>query len=391
MLSPKVAYFSPLPPARSGIADHSQELLPHLASLMDITLFVDDPAMLMESLQTQFETRPSADYPAVHWGYDLPLYHMGNSRFHTNLYDMSLRYPGITVLHDISLYHFLADSTLGQGNRPAYIRELGYAQGIEGINWAWRTKSEPPQDKLYLSNRLVNSCLGLIVHSHYAQAQIRANNQTIPIQVIPEMMSVQSGQSRRRALLPWPNDALIFAALGQVTAAKQPHFLLSTFKQLQASVPQARFLFVGEALPDVDLADMISELGLQDVVYHTGFVPTLADFVDWTNTADVVLNLRQPTLGETSATALRAMAARRPLILFNHGWYSEIPDTAALKIPVMDGAALLTAMQRLANDTALRHQMGQAGQQLIQQDYAPKTVAQAYLAFIQEVLASPSL
>ena len=34
----RIAYFSPLPPARSGIADYSRELLPHLARHARLTL-----------------------------------------------------------------------------------------------------------------------------------------------------------------------------------------------------------------------------------------------------------------------------------------------------------------------------------------------------------------
>ena len=37
----RLAYFSPLGPQASGIADYSEELLPHLAEGADITLFVE--------------------------------------------------------------------------------------------------------------------------------------------------------------------------------------------------------------------------------------------------------------------------------------------------------------------------------------------------------------
>jgi glycosyltransferase involved in cell wall biosynthesis len=349
---------------------------------MDITLFAAEPEAVDEVMRQEFEIRPLADYPTCQWDYDLPLYHTGNSRHHTDLYQMSLRYPGLTVLHDVSLYHFLADSTTGQGHAAAYTREVGYVLGLEGINLLWRIRhgqQKHPLADLPFLNRLADTSLGLIVHSQYAQTQIRATNQTVPIQIIPQLMAAQNGRSRRTEL-PWPSDALIFAALGQIIPAKQPHLLLKT--------PYARFLFVGEPQPDVDLDGLIAEFNLQDVVYSTGFVEGLAEFGDWISTADVILNLRYPTVGETSATALRAMAAARPLIVFDHGWYSEIPATAALKTPVMDEVALLAAMQRLAYEPQLRQQMGQSAQQTIQQEYLPSHVAEAYRSFITQILTS---
>ena len=66
------------------------------------------------------------------------------------------------------------------------------------------------------------------------------------------------------------------------------------------------------------------------------YVESFDAFVDWAATADVVLNLRYPTLGETSGAALRVMAAGRPLVVFDHGWYGELPDEAAVKVPPLD-------------------------------------------------------
>lgn len=386
---PTIAYFSPLPPTRSGIADYSTELLPHLAQLLDITLFATEPTAVEPSLQNEFTIRPIADYPAAHWHYDLALYHMGNNRCHNDLYQMSLRYPGLVVLHDVNLHHFVADGTIGQQNYAAYSRELGYVQGMTGINLAWRIKQGQqahPIAELPLFNRLADSSLGLIVHNQYAQAQVRTSNTAVPLCIIPELMTPRTGQPRRAALA-WPADALIFAALGQVTQAKQPQMILRAFQQVHQTHPQARFLFVGEVLPEVDLASLLTELSLNDVVHSTGFVEGLDSFIDWISTADIVLNLRYPTGGETSAAALRAMAAARPVIVFDHGWYSELPGTAVRKIPVLDEAALQTAMQQLADQPHLRQQMGEVAQQTIAQDYAPAAAARAYAAFIQQLLS----
>ncbi len=382
----KIAYFSPLPPARSGIADHSAELLPHLAAYADITLFTGEPDAVPETLRAQFVVRPLTDYPAAQWQYDLPLYHMGNSHHHEAIYRLSLTYPGLVVLHEPGLHHFIADRTAGQGNPIAYLRELAYARIGPGPDYFAHLQ---PDDvyRLPLSDRLIDISLGIIVHSRFAQEMVRRLRPSLPTRVIPELMTPQTGQPYRHADLDAPEDAVIFATLGQITPHKQLELALRAFSLVRQSHAQAHFLIVGECVaPDVGVAGLIGELNLGPCVHQTGYVETLSEFVSWLLLADVVLSLRYPTIGETSAVALRAMAAAKPQIVFDQGWYREIPDAAALKIPPMDEMALLNAMNRLVADAALRQQMGQAGLYTIQTEYAPAEVSAAYMDFAHHVL-----
>jgi glycosyltransferase involved in cell wall biosynthesis len=49
---------------------------------------------------------------------------------------------------------------------------------------------------------------------------------------------------------------------------------------------------------------------------------------------DVLVNLRYPTMGETSGSVIRALSLGKPLLVSDVGWFSELPDDAVLKIPV---------------------------------------------------------
>jgi glycosyltransferase involved in cell wall biosynthesis len=49
--------------------------------------------------------------------------------------------------------------------------------------------------------------------------------------------------------------------------------------------------------------------------------------------ADISVNLRYPTFGETSATLLRALAAGTPCLVTDINQYREYPDKCAFKIP----------------------------------------------------------
>src|SRR2546423_7560726 len=97
----RVAFFSPLPPARSGIADYSEALIESLRPLMELEIFsgahqVYDPAR-----------------------FDIALYHVGNNGYHGFVYEAALRYPGVVVMHESNLHHLIADLTIKRGDWDA--------------------------------------------------------------------------------------------------------------------------------------------------------------------------------------------------------------------------------------------------------------------------------
>ena len=89
-----VGFHAPLPPAASGVAGYAATLLPALWQWGDVS--------------------PGVREAAVH------LYHLGNNQLHREIYRRALEQPGVVVLHDAVLHHFL----LGSLNREAYIKEF---------------------------------------------------------------------------------------------------------------------------------------------------------------------------------------------------------------------------------------------------------------------------
>jgi hypothetical protein len=82
------------------------------------------------------------------------------------------------------------------------------------------------------------------------------------------------------------------------------------------------------------------------------------------------------------------MAAGRPLIVSDHGWYSEIPSPAAAKIPADDEAALLDAMRRFGRSAALRESAGSAGRRYTDSSCAPESVAEAYSQALRRIASA---
>src|SRR3954471_6953390 len=90
----RVAYYSPLPPERSGIADYSALLLPALRERVDVVV----------AQHGRFRRAPRAD---------VALYHVGNDpRAHAWIVDALRARPGVVVLPEYVLHHLVSGITL---------------------------------------------------------------------------------------------------------------------------------------------------------------------------------------------------------------------------------------------------------------------------------------
>jgi glycosyltransferase involved in cell wall biosynthesis len=233
----------------------------------------------------------------------------------------------------------------------------------------------------------VDSSLGIIVHSQQARRQIAAHNPRSPIAVVPAPIETYSGQLLSRQELGCPDEALVFVSAGQVTGRKQVDLALEAFARLRDDFPQALYVIVGEGRGGgQDLDGALQRWGLQDTVICTGYV-TMQEFISWIAAADVMINLRYPTIGETSATALRGLVAGRPVIVSDHGWCAELPDDVCIKVPPNDVDAVLQAMRRLARDEVLRREVGHRAADYARREHSPACAAQRYVDFIESVLS----
>ena len=110
----KIAFFSPLPPAKSGIADYSAVLLDHLKALRR------SGGVLVAA----GAVRCGSDFDAL-------VYQLGNNPHHSFVYEMAMEHPGIIVLHEANLHHLIADLTIRRGDWDAYLREVEINGGAE--------------------------------------------------------------------------------------------------------------------------------------------------------------------------------------------------------------------------------------------------------------------
>ena len=359
----KVAYYSPLPPSTSGIADYSALLLPALSRRIEVT-----PAR-----PGRFRRAPRAD---------VSLYHVGNDpEEHGWIVAAARRRPGIVVLHDFVLHHLVAGLTLASGDARAYLDALEREQGLAGrlLGYAVIDNRIPPlwetrPEAFPLTGEVLRFATGLIVHSSYVEDRARATGFGRAIWRIPHPA--------------WPAPAVepaqvegspVFGCFGHLNESKRIPQLLSAFLRLRQSRPEARLLLVGRA------SRRLENLALPEGVTREHYV---SEDRLWSLMAacEACISLREPTMGETSGSVIRALTLGKPLVVSDVGWFAELPSEAAFKVAPDEREieALHAALELLGGDDGLRQAMGEAARGLAERQHALEHVAERYAAALEE-------
>ena len=355
----RVAYYSPLPPSRSGIADYSALLLPALREQVEVVT-----------------AEPGKRAPRA----DVSLYHIGNDPdAHGWILDALDRRPGVVVLHEYVLHHLIAGTTIGRGKGRAYLeameRELGVAGRLLGLGvldnllpLLWETQPE----RFPLAGTVLDRASALIVHSAYVAERAREAGFDGPLWRIPHPSWPMTGIEPEANVA---GDPLI-GCFGFLNMNKRIPQLLEAFASFRQRHPGARLLLVGGAGERFDVGRRLERLGLTDGVQRVDYVPEQRM---WSLMAacDVLVNLRYPTMGETSGSVIRALSLGKPLLVSDVGWFSELPDDAALKVPV-DEYEVPTIEAALALATEHAAPLGAAARAYIEREHSLPAVADAY-------------
>jgi glycosyltransferase involved in cell wall biosynthesis len=381
---PALDYVSPLPPVRSGIADYSVDLLPHLVEragpgglrVLRVPGQPVDPAVAERFGVVSADERAGAGGTAR-----LALYQMGNNRYHREVERMALERPGVLTLHDLVLHHLVSEVHLSERDFAGYRRRLAADHGWIGEEAArpreWGAVVEAMLFELPAHRTLLRRQRGVLVHNRWAAERIAREDPEIRVRVVPMGVPLPPPADRVRGLafrrrLGIPDDAPVLGSFGFQTPIKRTARAVEALAAPELS--GAHLLVVGESPRDRrdgdepergELEVLAAELGVADRVHETGFVPW-GDFEAGIAACDLCLNLRYPTAGETSASLLRVLAAGRPAVVSDHAQFVELPDEVAVKVPLGDEelpalvarlAALLAAPERLAamGEEARRH------------------------------------
>jgi glycosyltransferase involved in cell wall biosynthesis len=358
----RVGFFSPLPPARTGVADYSASLLGALRR----------PGVLK---MDQVELGDG----------DVNLYHLGNNRLHGEIYRHSLEKPGVVVLHDAVLQHFF----LGSLSEQEYVAEFIYNYGAWSEDLArglWRGRARSASDPQYFAypmlKRVAERSLATIVHNPAAAAMVKKHAPDAVIREIPHLLELPALPLSEETLgfrrnLGIGVQTFLFGVFGHLRESKRLPAVLRAFDKARTSADMA--LLVAGDFVSKDLERSVLPLLAAERIFRIGYAPE-REF--WLHAAavDGCINLRYPTAGETSGISIRLMGLAKPVLMSAGCETSRFPDAACVRVDagLAEEQLLAEYMVWLARFREDARAIGERAGVHIREFHAPERVADMY-------------
>jgi glycosyltransferase involved in cell wall biosynthesis len=384
---PRLAYVSPMPPQRSGIADYSAALLPELGRYYEIEVIAERSPWEPPGVVLGSNVRTYEWFEANAREFDRVLYHMGNSPFHVRMLDALSRHPGTVVTHDFFLSSMLDWLEEQDREGAAFRRALYLSHGYPALVEYQALGRVAARERFPASLEVYRRAAGIIAHSDYSLELARrwygpaavADAVVIPIHGVLE---VPRDREAARASLDIPADAFLVCSFGFLGPTKLNERLLRAWQMSGLAHDRAAWLvFVGEneggayggalirAIRDGDTGDRVRITGFVD---SEGFDRYLA-------AADVAVQLRTGSRGESSAAIVRALAVGLPTVLNAHGTSADYPASAVCRLDdEFEDATLAAELRRLRDDPELRGRLGIAARGYVASKHLLPEVASQY-------------
>ena len=395
----QVAMMTPLLPQKTGIASYVSELIPELGRCVDLTIFTDADLEECQKFGNDIPIYSEKKFPSMVRNFDVVIYQMGNSSFHTYIYDYALLYPGIVVLHDFylsGLINFM-DNTLSKHEN--YFKDtLFYSHGLKGLEYFENEGVAATNWKYPMNKYLIDSSLGIVFHSLYLKLlnkKYYGENILIPkiqiphIRIKKEMISLEERMSIRKKL-KIAEKAIVIASFGFVAETKLNDLLLKAYSILKNKINKKNkelvLILVGELNGIEEYKLLVSKLLEETGAIITGYVDEEA-YSEYMWCTNIAVQLRKDSRGETSGTVLDCLAHGIPTIVNAYAGFNEYPDSVVRKVSSKPSAdELADSLMELINDEALSESYSSNGMAYISNYHNPNKVVSCYCQFIQDVI-----
>ena len=367
----RINWFSPLPPARTEVANYTARLVPILSRHAELKLWTDQPARDLNSdlgahvRQFSTESLPWEELNRA----DMNVYHLGNNaRWHSGIWQLSRQAPGLLVLHETRLPELLASDSSNAS--------------VRGTKSAPKTGSATAAARYVLPVELsTRDPLGVVVHDRDAFDRLHES----------ESVSVLYAPLPHASQVPCPDAAAHtarYAAAGRCRLILFGHIgpnrrLKSVLRALAGFPARHRFQLdiYGDLSQRDEVLDLITELSIEPLVRIHGLVPeeTLGRALQ---RAHLAINLRDPTMGEASAAQLRIWDHALPSLVTPDGWYARLPaDAVGFVRPESETEDLHAAFRAFLNDPARFAAQGLAGRRALEASHDSRTYAESLVEF----------
>jgi len=394
----KLAFVCPMPPQRTGIASYAVELLPELMDAFDIELVVDQPEVSLPAALAGLPIRQAGWFAEHGAQYDQVLYQFGNSPFHSHMFALLARHPGVVVLHDFFLGGALAHAQMSGAMPNAWQDALFHAHGYAGLRRCAADEAAGVQvHKAWpASLGVLDAATRTIVHSQHARrlAQDWYGPQAVShIDVIPHPRKPPAVHDRAaaRAALGIADNVFLVCSFGFVAPNKLVHELLQAWlDSALARDPRCVLVLVGanhDSPYGMRVDEIVRGAGSEAGIRIAGWCDD-ALYRTYLQAADAGVQLRANAHGESSGAVLDCLNYGLPTIVNANGSMAEFPPDALWQLPDNFAVAELgAALETLRMDDTRRRAMGERAVALLDASFRPARCAAQYRATLDHAYA----
>jgi len=385
----KILWGSPLPPTRSGVSDYAVELLGELGMRARVRVLAPPNGVRpdiwtfgngVELVDT--DTAPEVD--------EVSLIHLGNNPHHAWLLDRLHGPKAVAVLHDLVLHHLLVEAAAGDGVFLESALHEAHGEAGSALARARRLGLTGAIDPFFFPARaaFMRSVKGVIVHSRWGERVMAREFPNLPrarvgLAVADPGNVVRVAERGRLGILP---DEVVLMHLGFLTPEKGLGQILAGVAAAKKVGVPVRLFLAGEGRGAEDIRCAAAAVGIEGSVRATGWVEPEA-FPAIPAAADVGVVLRTPSAGETSAAAVRFMAAGTPVAVSGLRQFLEWPEDAAPRIT--PGASAPAELARLLGNAQAGgkawERRRRAARAVYEESHRPGEVAKAIVAFLEDL------
>lgn len=391
---PTLAYVSPLPPEKTGIAAYSAEILPFLSKYYEIICVTQNIELVDPRIRELVEVRDVGWMRANSSNLDRVVYHFGNSPFHQHMPLLLKEIPGVVVLHDFFLGHLMAFLEHKNILEKPWLEELQKYHGYRALRDRFVSfDADALAFKYPACASVIRNSIGVLVHSEYSKnlttkwfgGKFSSKLTSIPL-AREKAQAVAKNDARVR--LGIDLNAFVVCSFGILGPTKHNEILLDAWiKSVLSADSNSLLIFVGQksfSESGVEFDDLIRGSGRKKQILITGYVSDDV-YKLYLSAADIAVQLRTQSRGETSAAVLDCMNFGVPVIINAHGSMSEIDSNAVYMLPdEFEIDELIQALDKLKSDLTYSSSLSRNSQKIIHTLHSPQECASKYYEEIEK-------
>ena len=397
----KIAWFSPLVPEHSDVANFTERLRADLGREFDVRYFTEKHGGFLEPANDSFFNAGLGPCPhdllaSLNEG-DLPIYNLGNNpAFFARTWFLNQFKPGIVVLHDAKLHHFFEGIYRARlHDEQAYLKVLHEYYGPLGYD-AGRAYCQSKVSIDFMARYFpmtawaVRNALAVVVHTPHAQEVVRSVTNTpvwtIPLPYEPRASRGASGVSAGRSHAYSPDRRVKLIIFGYLNTNRR----IIEFLHALATLPERDHFevrIVGTVFHQIEVEAAVRILGLREQVTFYGYVSD-EELDRLLEDSDLAINLRFPTMGEASGSQLRIWDHALPSLVTRTEGYASLPrDTVCFVRPDHERSDIQRHLRRFLRRPEYFREKGRRARQRLLAHHQPRQYVEALRPICEQVHA----